>query len=1033
MKPNSNRIFTNHNIKNNHKKASSKIASIGLVAFMLLNLSTLKAQEFTHPKLLSFEENAAPLQCDPSAVLKTTTEHYKHGAHSASWKWNKPSAQLTIPQPIGYLKNNPDPKDNSLSTFIFWVYGKKALEAKTLRFEFLKNNKVCCWFDYGLNFTGWRGAWIAFDRDMQGTPQDGMDELRVTAPNVNTGELLFDHIILSSYQDVRQHTADFQAPYINQNTKNHWLILNKSWANKFDLPVKNNINEEELIGLRKVEENLTKQLLPKNGIEIEKLRKRFQNYGITPNPDGSVTGKPIFFERYAETYYSLGGIRNTTIFNPLGQSLKQANDLLLDLAHAYHRAALNENKEEIAAMFVLFTKHLTDQGFTAGSAMGTLHHLGYNMRDYYPAMFLMKDVLIKAGLDQSIQQSMEWFSGTGEVKLKPSEPGIDIDAFNTSLIGRLSSILMLKDSPEKATYLKSFSRWADNGLRIAPGLSPAIKPDGTLYHHSNHYPAYAIGGTEGAVAVVSLLSKTTYAISQEGHENLKKALLAMRFYCNLTEWPLSLSGRHPDGTGKLIPEHFSQLALAGSPDGKEKIDKELASAYMRLTQEKKDAYTKIFTSQGLQPELAPVGNRTFPYSCLSIHRRGDWMVSFRGFSRYLWNSETYETANLYGRYLDFGNMQIMASGKPVSNSASGFRQEGWDWNHWWGTTAMVLPMEQLKANVLNVDTFSGIEEMLLSDESYAGGVSLANEQGVFAMKLHDHDKYNGKLRARKSWFMFDNRIIALGSNIKNESKEFPVETTLFQEENPTTKDSILINNKVVSAFPFKNQISGNSTLSDAHGNAYFVKNGNVRIERKEQHSLDQKTSKPTTGNFTTAVLSHGYAPSNGSYEYAVLIQPTQKEINSFEKAKPYKVLRCDSIAHIVNDKTAQTTGYAFFEAGKSNLKTEILTVSLPCLLMTRREGKSLRLSASDPDLRFYEGPADEKFDTNGKQIERSIYSRDWIKNESKESKLQIEVAGIWNIKIQNPNASVVRTTKTTTIIAFKCREGMTREVVLTGK
>jgi chondroitin-sulfate-ABC endolyase/exolyase len=121
-------------------------------------------------------------------------------------------------------------------------------------------------------------------------------------------------------------------------------------------------------------------------------------------------------------------------------------------------------------MFVLLTKHLTDQGFAAGSAMGTLHHLGYSMRNYYPAMFLIKDVLTKAGINQLIQQSMEWFSGTGEVKLKPEELGVDIDAFNTSLIGRLSSILILTDSPEKVTYLRSFSRWADNGLKVASGL-----------------------------------------------------------------------------------------------------------------------------------------------------------------------------------------------------------------------------------------------------------------------------------------------------------------------------------------------------------------------------------------------------------------------------------------------------------------------------------------------------------------------------------------------------------------------------------
>jgi chondroitin-sulfate-ABC endolyase/exolyase len=87
------------------------------------------------------------------------------------------------------------------------------------------------------------------------------------------------------------------------------------------------------------------------------------------------------FENYADTYFSLGGVRSSSIYNTSGQVLRQANDLLLNLAVSFNASKINENKEEIASMFVLLTKHLTDQGFAAGSAMGTLHHLGYSMRN----------------------------------------------------------------------------------------------------------------------------------------------------------------------------------------------------------------------------------------------------------------------------------------------------------------------------------------------------------------------------------------------------------------------------------------------------------------------------------------------------------------------------------------------------------------------------------------------------------------------------------------------------------------------------
>lgn len=111
-----------------------------------------------------------------------------------------------------------------------------------------------------MNFTGWSGAWLIFSRDMQGTPEEGMDELRITAPNTDCGEIFLDHIILSSFQDVRHQTADFQAPYINPETTSHWLVLLKSWGNDFDLPISARVSSSEQKSINDVETRL-KQLL----------------------------------------------------------------------------------------------------------------------------------------------------------------------------------------------------------------------------------------------------------------------------------------------------------------------------------------------------------------------------------------------------------------------------------------------------------------------------------------------------------------------------------------------------------------------------------------------------------------------------------------------------------------------------------------------------------------------------------------------------------------------------------------------------
>ena len=70
-----------------------------------------------------------------------------------------------------------------LSAFIVWVYNEDAQD-KQIEFQFYKDGKLCTSFPFGINFTGWRGAWVCYERDMQGMPEEGMNELRIVAPDV---------------------------------------------------------------------------------------------------------------------------------------------------------------------------------------------------------------------------------------------------------------------------------------------------------------------------------------------------------------------------------------------------------------------------------------------------------------------------------------------------------------------------------------------------------------------------------------------------------------------------------------------------------------------------------------------------------------------------------------------------------------------------------------------------------------------------------------------------------------------------------
>lgn len=1014
----------------------------------LLFLScTLNAQDVFHERIISFEEKnltawkAIAPEGSKRGPISRDNFLYKHGKHSLRWEWYAGNS-LLLDTPIGFQPADPTGKDTYLSTFVVWVYNETALDDH-ISFQFGRDGQVDCRFDFRIDFKGWRAAWVTFERDMEGSPHPEMNQLRIQAPSkAPQGRLYFDHLILSTLSDSRYQTPDFQVPQVNAATDSHWLLLLKYAGYIPDIQEEKLLDEACRQDIKTIEQRLVGHLCPTERLISQRTLTSFQQqidaYHIRIK-EGRVSGKPLWFVRASEVY--------ERFFDDWYQWYAQSNQsldayfkLMEDIARAYQQTDEAAYKTVLADQFLLLYRHAEEQGIAAGSGLGTIHHSGYSFRSYYPALYLMKEVLAAAGKQQQAMRAMQWYAATGEVLKTPAEPGMDMDAFNTTATGRLASILMMEDCPEKLVYLKSFVRWIDNGMQPSNGLNGAFKLDGAVMHHCNHYPAYGIGGISGASLMTYLFSGTGLRISENGHANLKRAMLAMRFYCQTKEWPVSISGRHPRGTEALVPSSYALMALSGTPDGKQTVDEEMAAAYLRLTQydQHTTKYARQFSRLGISPEKEPWGNRSINYGCLNIHRRDHWMAAARGFSRYLWAAEHYIGANYYGRYLSHGSLFIQTGrpGELVSNASSAYRQLGWDWNSIPGTTAIHLPLSLLKANILNVDTFSGYEEMLLSDEAFAGGLSQSTGNGLFAMKLHEHDKYNGSLRARKSMFFFDDMIVCLGSDIENDREEYSTRTTLYQNAMDSEKELNWKDGRFISGLGSDSFRSKGNVLIDRVRTGYYLAPGQeVSWSRKWQDSKDQAADTLTRGLFALAWIEHGKAPSGAGYEYAVFPESTPEKMKAVAKSMRknatarYQVERKDKNQHMVTDKHSQTTGLVVFEPEQAIAHSLLKAVDKPCLLMLKEQGSDYLLTVSDPDLHLYEGPSDDLYDEQGKRIERSIYSRPWIGNPSAVSFVSVRLKGKWTVSDKTYCTIIYHDQKETTI-TFRCQDGLSREVVL---
>ncbi len=228
--------------------------------------------------------------------------------------------------------------------------------------------------------------------------------------------------------------------------------------------------------------------------------------------------------------------------------------------------------------------------------------------------------------------------------------------------------------------------------------------------------------------------------------------------------------------------------------------------------------------------------------------------------------------------------------------------------------------------------------------------------------------------------------------------------------------------------------SDGQTYIDPNGVGYYISKASRPDARYEKNfpqvTVGERSTEPTSGDWISLTLQHGKAPKGASYEYAVLPHTDAAALKAFAKKPTYKILRQDRNAHIVSSPADGLTSYVLFETPQALPDGGLLQkADTSCLVMTREYKDKLLLTVSQPDLALYRGPSDEAFDKDGKRIERSIYSRPWIKNVSGEIPVTITLKGLWRVT-ETPYCQVVVADRKQTVLRFTCHDAVSLDVEL---
>lgn len=953
-------------------------SSLLLVLFGLA-VATSYAAPLPEPALYDSFETGVPTSWVASrpGSLQVSDRHSKHGTHSLRWDWQAGDT-LGIAQTLGDLgRVGGYGGYYSKATFGLWLYCEQPVADK-LVVQFRTGETVGGWFEFPLNFTGWRRAHLKYrsGNDFQGQVAPTTDNLRLMAPaTVPAGTVFVDLVVYNGLMDYRGQYVPTVQP---------WVPTAPDPA-RFPLPT--TIASDEVTALAELGRALDSMVGGSGTVteaSVAALESEVARWQIVPEGHGW-RGLPVLNPSWGEFYAGLPDV--LTCDKVVG--------LMLRLARQYHWTADAGFRRRLAEAYALLADHLRDQGMTAGSGFGWNWYAG---RDLADANFLMRQPLQERGLLQWASDYLDYNYGSGQVfddrTVAPS-----MDYFNNDLRPKLCGALMQTTEAERARWMHAFARRLN--LDILNEKGDGFKPDGSAYHHGMHYFAYAGYSVNTLVNTVAVLSPTPFHLSPEALARLKRVVLAMRFYCNERDLPLSLSGRHPFSQA-VNPGTLLTLARAAGRDGR--LEPELAAAYLRYDPGK--AETEPFKTQGLKPEPPPQGNLTMPYAGLTAHRRGDWLALVKGYGKYVTYGEIYAGNNRFGRYLSNGYLDILGGGQPISRAGSGCVPQGWDWNRLDGTTTIHLPLDKLVA-------VSSGTEFIGSDQTFVGGLSHRGRQGLFVMQLQGGKQHDPSFRGRKTYFFCEDRVYCLGSDLTNTDAAHETETTLFQKHLADTAAPVWANGQAVTAFPCAQALPTGEVnwLLDPQGTGYVLPAGqNVQLARQHQRSRDQANKEDNEGDFAVAWISHGRAPTAGRYEYALLVRTTPERLAAFAAAlqtaqRPYEVLRQDAQAHLLRDRATGLVGCVLFAAQELPPGLPLRAVDRACLVMLETEDATLHLSVADPDLNLVNGLSQPR-------------------------PLRLTLAGDLALTEPVPDCRIAQAAAGQTVVEVNCREGRSYDLTL---
>ncbi|WP_390487383.1 polysaccharide lyase family 8 super-sandwich domain-containing protein [Solibaculum mannosilyticum] len=339
----------------------------------------------------------------------------------------------------------------------------------------------------------------------------------------------------------------------------------------------------------------------------------------------------------------------------------------------------------------------------------------------------------------------------------------------------------------------------------------------------------------------------------------------------------------------------------------------------------------------------------------TIHHSDDYSAALSMTSKTIRSYEQGDS-NTKGWYTGWGQLYIYTNDV---GQYSGLSKPTIDWERLPGVTSVATMHPSTQYN----------------GAAFVGGATLNGLYSATGMQVQTQSPTS--LEAKKSYFFFDDEVVAIGSDITS-SNANTIETTF--ENRRIEGDNAL----VIDGEKMPNELGWQETLEDVNwafmeGNVegsdigiYFPEGTTLNAKRETRtgkwSSLGSYNPDETeySANWLTLWQDHGSKPENGSYEYVLLPGMTQQQVESYANNSDVEILRNDSDVHAVYKKSLNILAANMWNGGSLDAMgtSNFLTVDKPATVMVQETNKGLDISLTD---------STQQADTVTLEINRAAY------------------------------------------------------------